>query len=480
MRELAPQASASANSATRSDDVEPCQEVPYQDHGLEFKVGENTQMRRTDYGRLENDAVSICQKLIQIPSVNFGEGNGNEKEIAIYVSDFLTSCGIANQIIESAPNRANVIARIKGSDSSRPGLVLHGHLDTVPATVADWKHDPWSGEIIDGEIWGRGAVDMKDMDAMILAIVADWQRTGFIPPRDIVLAFFADEEAGSLFGSRWLVQHHPELFNNCLEAISEVGGFSATLPNGKRFYLIENAEKGFHWMRLISEGTAGHGSMINLENAITALSQSVAKIGTYNWPVRQTQTVNFFLGKVAEACDMKYDPEHPENIVVQLGSMAKMIGATTRNTANPTMLASGYKANVIPQTATATIDGRFLPGYEEEFMATLHSLLNEGVRIETIATDAALEFPFEGKLVDAMCAAIISEDPEGIPVPYCMSGGTDNKALAVLGITGFGFAPLQLPPDLDFMALFHGINERVPVSSIKFGVRVLDKFLQNC
>jgi acetylornithine deacetylase/succinyl-diaminopimelate desuccinylase-like protein len=437
-------------------------------------------MRSTDYEQLEDDVVSICQKLIQIPSVNFGEGNGNEKEIAIYVSDFLNKYGIENQIIDSAPNRSNVIARIIGVDRSRPALVLHGHLDTVPANADDWKHNPWSGEIIDGEIWGRGAVDMKDMDAMILAVVADWKRTGYVPPRDIVLAFFADEEAGSLFGSRWLVENRPELFENCSEAISEVGGFSATLPNGKRFYLIENAEKGFHWMRLISEGTAGHGSMINLENAITALSESVARIGTYDWPVRQTQTVNFFLGKVAEACEMEYDAENPENIVAQLGSMARMIGATTRNTANPTMLESGYKANVIPQTATAVIDGRFLPGHEIEFMSTMQSLLNEGVRIETIATDAALEFPFEGKLVDAMCAAIVSEDPEGIPVPYCMSGGTDNKALAVLGITGFGFAPLKLPPDLDFMSLFHGINERVPVSSLKFGVRVLDKFLQNC
>ncbi len=437
-------------------------------------------MRSTDYEQLDNDVVSICQKLIQIPSVNFGEGNGNEKDIAIYVSDFLTKCGIENQIIDSAPNRSNVIARIKGADRNRPALVLHGHLDTVPANAEDWKHDPWSGQIIDGEIWGRGAVDMKDMDAMILAVVADWKRSGYTPPRDIVLAFFADEEAGSLFGSRWLVENRPELFENCSEAISEVGGFSATLPNGKRFYLIENAEKGFHWMRLISEGTAGHGSMINLENAITALSESVARIGTYDWPIRQTNTVNFFLGKVAEACNLQYDPEHPQNIVAQLGSMARMIGATTRNTANPTMLESGYKANVIPQTASAVIDGRFLPGYENEFMTTMHSLLNEGVRIETIATDAALEFPFEGKLVDAMCAAIISEDPEGIPVPYCMSGGTDNKALALLGITGFGFAPLKLPPDLDFMSLFHGINERVPVSSLKFGVRVLDNFLQNC
>ena len=437
-------------------------------------------MRSTDYELLENDVVGICQKLIQIPSVNFGEGIGNEKEIAIYVSDFLNKYGIENQIIDSAPNRSNVIARINGVDRSRPALVLHGHLDTVPANADDWKHDPWSGEIIDGEIWGRGAVDMKDMDAMILAVVADWKRSGYTPPRDIVLAFFADEEAGSLFGSRWLVENRPELFENCSEAISEVGGFSATLPNGKRFYLIENAEKGFHWMRLISEGTAGHGSMINLENAITALSESVARIGTYDWPIRQTNTVNFFLSKVAEACNLQYDPEHPENIVAQLGSMARMIGATTRNTANPTMLESGYKANVIPQTASAVIDGRFLPGYEDEFMSTMHSLLNEGVRIETIATDAALEFPFEGKLVDAMCAAIISEDPEGIPVPYCMSGGTDNKALALLGITGFGFAPLKLPPDLDFMSLFHGINERVPVSSLKFGVRVLDKFLQNC
>ena len=429
---------------------------------------------------VEEDAIKICQELIRIPSVNFGEGKGDESAAAVYVVKSLAEVGIEAKIYEGAPNRCNVIARIKGSDSSRPGLVVHGHIDVVPANADDWSVDPFGGIIKDGMIWGRGAVDMKNMDAMILAIVRGWARRGYKPKRDIVLAFFADEEAGSLFGSRWLVANHPDLFKNCSEAISEVGGFSATLPNGKRFYLIENAEKGFHWMRLISEGTAGHGSMINLENAITALSQSVAKIGTYNWPVRQTETVNFFLGKVAEACEMKYDPEHPENIVAQLGSMAKMIGATTRNTANPTMLTSGYKANVIPQTATATIDGRFLPGHEEEFMSTIHSLLNEGVRIETIATDAALEFPFEGKLVDAMCAAIISEDPEGIPVPYCMSGGTDNKALAMLGITGFGFAPLKLPPDLDFMALFHGINERVPVSSIKFGVRVLDKFLQNC
>jgi acetylornithine deacetylase/succinyl-diaminopimelate desuccinylase-like protein len=372
----------------------------------------------------------------------------------------------------------SVVARIRGRNPERPGLVLHGHLDTVPADPNDWKVDPWSGEIIEGEIWGRGAVDMKDMDAMILAIAQDWHDRGYVPERDIVLAFFADEEAGGTYGVNWIVKNHPEAFAGCTEAISEVGGFSATLSNGKRLYLVETSEKGMYWMEVSAEGTAGHGSMVNKDNAVTAVAEAVSRIATHQWPIRITQTSRLFLTKVANVLGKEFDERNLAPIVSELGSMARMIGATTQNTANPTMLSAGYKENVIPQHARAVIDGRFVPGYEEEFIATILELAGPNIQVKPIIHDVALELPFSGKLVDAMLAALKDCDPEGIPVPYVMSGGTDNKGLAKLGISGYGFSPLKLPPELDFMALFHGIDERVPVTAIHFGVEALDRFLQ--
>ena len=200
--------------------------------------------------------------------------------------------------------------------------------------------------------------------------------------------------------------------------------------------------------------------------------------GNHKWPVRITATLRTFLTKVASTLGKEFDEKNPGPIVAELGSMARMIGATTQNTANPTMLKAGYKENVIPQHAKAVIDGRFLPGFEEEFIATIRELAGPNVKVSPIIHDIALENSFSGELVEAMCLAIKECDPEGIPVPYVMSGGTDNKGLAKLGISGYGFSPLKLPPELDFMALFHGINERVPVSAIHFGVEALDRFLQ--
>jgi acetylornithine deacetylase/succinyl-diaminopimelate desuccinylase-like protein len=429
---------------------------------------------------IEDEVVSICQDLIRIPSVNFGEGKGDERAVADYVVASLAEVGISSQVFESAPNRCNVIALIEGSDSKRPGLVLHGHLDVVPAHAPDWQVDPFAGEIRDGLIWGRGAVDMKNVDAMILAIVRNWKRTGFVPSRNILLAFFADEEAGSDFGSRYMVREHPEVFDGYTEAISEVGGFSVTLSNGKRLYFIEAAQKGIHWMKLTAHGRAGHGSMVNTENAVTLLSNAVAKLGTYVWPQRYTETVKVLFRRIADATGRPYDENDLRPLLDEIGPTARMIGATLSNTSNPTILEAGYKANVIPGSASAVIDGRFLPGFEDEMNETIRSIIGPDIEIETLTRDIALEVNFTGPLVDAMCAAIISEDPEGIPVPYLMSGGTDNKALSALGIVGYGFSPLKLPPDLDFMALFHGVDERVPIDSLKFGVRTLDSFLRDC
>lgn len=448
-----------------------------ENEGMEIEAGVETNKGKNT---LEDEVVSICQELIRIPSVNFGEGNGDEKAVAEYIVASLEEVGISATVYESAPNRCNVIARIEGSNPSRAGLVLHGHIDVVPANAADWQVDPFGGEIRDGMIWGRGAVDMKNVDAMILAIVRNWARIGYQPERTILLAFFADEEAGSTFGSRYMTKHHPEVFAGCTEAISEVGGFSVTLSNGKRLYFIEAAQKGIHWMKVTAHGRAGHGSMVNNENALTALAKAVAAIGSYQWPQRYTKTVKVLFEKIAAASNKKYDETDLRPLLDEIGPTARMIGATLSNTANPTMLEAGYKANVIPGSASATIDGRFLPGYEDELNETIRTLVGPDIEIETLTRDIALEVDFTGPLVDSMCAAILTHDPDAIPVPYLMSGGTDNKALSELGIVGYGFSPLQLPAELDFMALFHGVDERVPIDGLKFGVRTLDTFLRSC
>lgn len=437
------------------------------------------QLSAAEREELHAEAISICQTLIRIPSVNFGDGKGDESAVAAKVVELLGEVGIDSKIYESAPGRCNVIAHIKGSNQDRPGLVVHGHLDVVPASAEDWSVDPFSAEIKEGMIWGRGAVDMKNMDAMIIAIFRMWARKGIKPPRNIVLAFFADEEAGSLFGSRWMVAQHPEIFKGCTEAVSEVGGFSVTVSSGKRLYFIEAAQKGIHWMKLTASGRAGHGSMMNPENAITRMSEAVSKLGNFEWPQRYTKTVKQLFKKIAEATGKTYDEKDLRPLLAEIGPMARMIGATLQNTANPTMLEAGYKANVIPQSANAVIDGRFLPGLEHELNQTIRDVVGPQISIETITHDIALEVDFEGDLVEAMNRSILVFDPEAIPVPYLMSGGTDNKALSELGIVGYGFSPLKLPPDLDFMALFHGVDERVPVDGIKFGVDVLENFLSN-
>jgi len=378
--------------------------------------------------------------------------------------------------VESAPGRTSLMVRLEGEDPSRDALLLHGHLDVVPANAADWKVDPFSGEIRDGCVWGRGAVDMKDMDAMILSVVRSRVREGRRPPRDVVVLFLADEEAGGRFGGHWLVENQRDWFEGCTEAIGEVGGFSLTTPAG-RLYLVETAEKGIAWLKLTARGRAGHGSMVNDDNAVTLLAEAVAAIGRHQFPVRLTKTVRRLLDELADSYGIDVDPDDPASLLDRLGSLAIIVGATLRNSAQPTMLQAGYKHNVIPGDAAAFVDGRFLPGYEDEFLAEIDSLLPPGVTREHVVRDIALETDFEGHLVEAMTTAITEHDPGARVVPYCLSGGTDAKAFSLLGIRGFGFAPLQLPPDLDFAGMFHGIDERVPVDGLRFGARVLDRFI---
>ncbi|MFY1576178.1 M20/M25/M40 family metallo-hydrolase [Verrucosispora sp. WMMD703] len=429
-----------------------------------------------------DEVVELCRDLLRIDTTNTGDNatSVGERGAAEYVAEKLADVGITPVVHESAPGRANVVARIPGVDPGRGALLVHGHLDVVPADADEWSVHPFSGELRDGYLWGRGAIDMKDFDAMVLAVVRHWQRTGVRPPRDIVLAFTADEEAGSEYGAHFLTTRHRELFDGCTEGIGEVGGFSYTVDPARRLYLIETAQKGIDWLRLYAKGRPGHGSMLHDDNAVTALAEAVARIGRHRFPVVVTDTVRAFLEEVSEVLGIDLDPDDPEAAIAKLGPIANIVGATIRNTANPTRLAAGYKDNVIPGRASATIDCRSLPGQSELLERQLRELIGPDIAIEYVQRQPALETTFDGELVAAMGAALRAEDPGARPVPYMLSGGTDAKAFSQLGIRCFGFAPLRLPADLNFSALFHGIDERVPVDGLQFGVRVLDRFLRTC
>jgi acetylornithine deacetylase/succinyl-diaminopimelate desuccinylase-like protein len=422
----------------------------------------------------------VTDLLVDLIRINTSNPTHPERPAAEWVAEKLDEVGIESQIIEAAPGRASTIARVEGNDPSRSPLLIHGHLDVVPADPGEWSVDPFAGEVQGDYVWGRGAVDMKDMDAMTLALIREWKRTGRKPPRDIVLAFVSDEEAGGVQGAHYLVDNHRDLFADCTEAISEVGGFSVSLNDQLRLYLIQTAEKGINWLRLTASGPPGHGSLIHHENAVTRLAGTVSRIGRHEWPVVITDTVRATITGLAEVTGQDIDVDDIDSWLPLLGDAARMIGATIRNTTNPTMLEAGYKSNVIPSKAEATIDARFLPGQEDALLSTLDDLLGEGVEREFIVRDIAVETGFEGALIDAMCAALKAEDPTGHPLPYLMSGGTDAKSFSTLGMRCYGFSPLLLPPDLNFMSLFHGIDERVPIDALKFGVRVLDRLLSNC
>jgi acetylornithine deacetylase/succinyl-diaminopimelate desuccinylase-like protein len=428
----------------------------------------------------EDEVAGICRDLIRIDTTNPGDHSGpGERAAAEYVAGLLSEVGVEPVVLESHPRRASLVARIPGEDPSRPALLIHGHLDVVPASAGDWSRHPFSGEIADDCVWGRGAIDMKDMDAMMLAAVRQRMREGRKPSRDIVLVFPADEEAGGKWGARYLVDNHPDLFEGVTEAIGEVGGFSVSVGD-QRLYAVQIAEKGIAWMRLLASGTAGHGSMIHADNAVTELAEAIARIGRHEWPLQLPAATRAFLEAVGEALGTGFDPENPAGLIGKLGGMAKLVSATVQHTSNPSRLDAGYKVNVIPQTATAEVDGRFLPGGEDEYFAGIDRLLGGAVTREFIHHDIAVETTADGNLYDAMAASLLAEDPVGKVVPYCLSAGTDAKSFSRLGIRCFGFSPLRLPADMDFAGMFHGIDERVPVDGLRFGVRVLDRLLSNC
>ena len=452
------------------------------------------------------EAARFAADLIRIDTTNRGGGDGRERPAAEYVAARLAEAGVEPALLESAPGRANVVARVAGREPGAPALLVHGHLDVVPADPSSWTVPPFAGEIRDGVLWGRGAVDMKNADAVLLAVVSQWARDGVRPRRDVVLAFTADEEDTAEFGARWLVERHAELFEGCTEAVGESGAFTFHAGPGQRLYPIASAERGTAWLRLTARGRAGHGAKPNPENAVTRLSAAMARIGTYRWPVRLIPTVQAAVEALAAAAGRSppqggqgalpqggqgalpqggqgalpqggFGGMGAEELLAYLGPGAALVAGTIRNSANPTMLAAGYKVNVIPDQAVGYVDGRVLPGFEEEFRLALDELTGAEVSWEYAHREIPLEAPLGTPLMASMTEALLAEDPGGTIVPYCMSGGTDAKHFARLGMTCYGFTPLVLPEGYDYYAMFHGTDERIPLSALESAVRIMDRFL---
>ncbi|MFE6334379.1 M20/M25/M40 family metallo-hydrolase [Streptomyces sp. NPDC057798] len=424
------------------------------------------------------EVVTFTSDLIRIDTTNRGGGDCQERPAAEYAAARLAEAGLTPTLLERTKGRTNVVARIEGSDASADALLVHGHLDVVPAEAGDWTVHPFSGEVRDGVVWGRGAVDMKNMDAMILAVARLWARQGVRPRRDIVIAFTADEEASAEDGSGFLADRHAALFEGCTEGVSESGAFTFHDGSGRELYPIAAGERGTGWLKLTARGRAGHGSKVNRDNAVTRLAAAVARIGEHEWPLRLTPTVRAALTELATVYRLAPDLDDVDGLLKKLGPAAALVEATVRNSANPTMLDAGYKVNVIPGAAVAHVDGRFLPGTEDEFRTTLDLLTGPDVEWEFDHREVALQAPVDSPTFAKMRAAVEEFAPQGHVVPYCMSGGTDAKQFSRLGITGYGFAPLKLPEGFDYQALFHGVDERVPVEALHFGVRVLDRFLR--
>lgn len=423
------------------------------------------------------EVASLARDLIRFDTTNFGGGKANgEREAAEYVGSYLENLGLTPEYYEPSPRRTSLMARVPGRNKQKPALVVHGHLDVVPAIAEDWSVDPFAGEIRDGMLWGRGAVDMKNMDAMILTSLADILRAGEQPERDLVIAFFADEEAGGSDGAAAVVQDRPEWFSGATEAISEVGGFSVDV-SGQRAYLLQVGEKALMWIRVVAHGRAAHGSSYHHDNAVTALAEAVARLGRHPWPISLTPASKQLVERMSALTSA--DTTDPDAIARLAGPASRFLSATFRTTTNPTGLSAGYKHNVIPDRAEALIDVRVLPGTEDATLAQIREILGDDIEVEVEVGDIGMEMPFSGELVDAMVDVLGRHDPGAPVLPYLMGGGTDNKALARLGISGYGFAPLRLPTDLDFTGMFHGVDERVPIDALEFGQRALTDLLRS-
>jgi acetylornithine deacetylase/succinyl-diaminopimelate desuccinylase-like protein len=436
----------------------------------------------TDSAELEAESLEFIRALIRINSVNTGEaatiGDG-ETRAARFVQSKLEEVGFQTTLVEPKPGRASVIARLPGADPTAGALVVHAHLDVVPVQEKDWTHPPFGAEVHDGILYGRGAVDMKNYAGVMLAIARTFRRDGVVPRRDLIFAFFADEEAGGVWGARWIVDKRPDLLAGATEAIGEVGGFSIPIDAERRAYLVATAEKGVTWATITAHGRAAHGSRPTPDNAVVRIARAVAALGDHRFPIVRTDALTAFLDAFGRARGLAFTDATLDDDLDQLGFVASLIGATTRSTISPTVLSAGGKTNVIPAEASARLDIRVLPGQDEALRTELAEVLGDDIDIAWGREVPAIESPPDAPLLDVLQRAITAEDPGGLVVPYLLPASTDNKHLARLGIRGYGFVPLRVPADFDVFGEFHAADERIPIDALAFCARVTERILRH-
>lgn len=439
-----------------------------------------------DWKVVADEAVSHLKALLRIDTSN---PPGNERPAADYVVKVLETEQIAYTLLESEPGRANVVARLPGS-GKKPPLLLNGHLDVVPVDRDKWSHDPFGGVEADGFIWGRGAIDMKNMVTMSLMTMVLLKRAGVTLDRDVILAAVADEEAGSEKGSVFLVEQHPELVR-AEYVLNEVGGHTLHLGAG-RFYPVQVAEKGICWFELVAEGQPGHGSMPHPQNAVVRLARAIAALGDTRLPQHVTPVVRRFLETIAKGAPFPQDKLLPLVLEPRLaGFLLDMIGkknpdqamsinAMLRNTVSPTILSAGRKVNVIPSEARAELDGRMIPGQSvEQFLAEVQAVIGTDLRINVLHRHDGAMFSSDTPLYRAIRSACERGDPGAVVVPYMIPGFTDSFAYARLGATCYGFSPTKLGPDVSFTRMFHGHDERIPRDGFVWGVRLLYELVRD-
>lgn len=437
-------------------------------------------MTPIDWTAAVAESLEHFKALLRIDTTN---PPGNERAAADYLARALEREQIPFEIHESEPGRACLVARLRGSGAKGP-LLLNGHLDVVPADREHWSRDPFGGEEADGCIWGRGAIDMKNMVAMSLMTLVLLKRHGIPLDRDVIFAAVADEEAGSRKGAVFLVERHPELVRSEY-VLNEVGGH--TLHIGRsRYYPIQVAEKGICWFEMSVHGEPGHGSMPHPHNAVVRLGRALAALGDARLPQHVTPVVAQFLRTIAKGAPFPQDKLLPLVLSPKLAGtlldlvgkknpeQARGIGAMLGNTTSPTMLEAGKKVNVIPSVATARVDGRIIPGQSvEQFLAEVQRVVGDDVKLNVFEHHDGVTFRSDTELFDTIARAVERHDPGSTPVPYMIPGFTDSFAYARLGAVCYGFSPVRLGADLNFTRMYHGHDERIPKDGYAWGQRVL-------
>ncbi len=444
-----------------------------------------------DIGPNLDATIRYLRDLIRIPSVNPPNGGDGETRAAGYCAEVLTSAGIAAEVLEETPGRGSCFARLPATVAHpEPPLILLSHIDVVPVEAAGWSRDPFGAELIDGVVWGRGAVDMKNMVAMELEVMLSLARAGGERRRDLVFAALADEEAGGSHGAGHWVGARPDLFSAAdgraaLAALNEVGGYSMTIGD-QRTYTIQVAEKGIIWARLHATGTPGHGSMPHADNAAVKLAAAVTSLAAAARPARVIPTVRAFfdalgLGMAADAAARGDDLAARALLEAQVSDpvLRRSLDAMLRDTVTPTVIHAGTKMNVIPGSGEGEVDVRTLPGTDQAaLLAELQAIIGDAATLDAALALPPVEWPADAPIVAVMTDALRRADPDASVAPMMITPGTDAKALATIGIPTYGFAPLRLDADTPFLSLFHAHDERVPVSAIGFGLPVLHEVVE--